>query len=392
MNPEEKQQNKSSLDSTLVQRASEEERTPSLGVHGAQRLLNVALGILAVIAVGSVWYVYNNGGFNEAMAPTVSGIVRNQIWKGDFQGAVSQLNASGEREGVLEQYARFMTALPAEQQRAAQQAEEAYRQAEGNPRLQASHLNTIIEQLLVSRSKDLEAYFFRAGGSFEGMQGENVGASAVVLAELGMSIYPTSVAQLALMLPHIDALRNEKYTDDAEARARIQAAEEMFQGAKGLYEAEVANLDAGYAQRGYMRLLTWRSSLYAAAAQLDERYLSELRANAQDALAFYDTLVKESGNENYLQSRIPPILFTYAAAMIRAQDNDSQAQAKAAADAIAKMVQADPDMHRAVFIATIQRLSKLSTKEQGYNYKGMVLLAEASEAFKVLVNEYGFSL
>lgn len=392
MNPEKNEPNQGYLDSTLATNMPEQPKEgKKVGMHGAQRFFNLLLGVLAVVAVLSVWYVYTQGGFSQGNGPTVAEIVRNQVWEGDFHGAVAQLNVSNEKQGVVEQYARFMTALPAEQQKAAQQAEEAFRNAEGNPALQASHLNTIIEQLLVSRSKDLEAYFFRPGGLFEDKKGKDVGSSAVALAEFGMSIYPTSVSQLALMLPHIEALRNKTYTNDADAQAHIQTAEEMFANAKDLYEGEAAR-DQGYAERGYMRLLTWRSSLYAAASEFDDAYLSELRSNAQDALTFYDALVKESGSENYLQSRIPPILFTYAGAMVRAEGADARVQAKNGADAIAKMVQANPDMHRAVFIATIERLSKLSEKNQGYNYKGMVLLADVSDAFKALINQYGFAL
>ncbi len=359
-------------------------------IEGLQKNLYITLAVLVIAALASVVYFYDSLMIAEEQRLTPEQVFKQLLVSGDFDTALALLPPGGGTGAPVEQFARFMTALPAEQLKAAQQAEEAYRNAEGNPAAQASHVNTVIEQLLVSRDKNLYDYFFREESPFFAMKKGTIDASAVALAEYGMTLRPTSVSQVVLSLPHITAINLAKNIDAKGVKEHITAGIEKVEAAAALHAAEVEQMAAGDAQRAHMRMLTWKSSMYGAAALKDQTYLPNLKENAEGAVALYERLVADNGRDNYLQGRIPPILITYAGVLARLGAGHDE-QITFALEKIVQFVQGNPQMHEAVFIATVKRLAAQDAKTQGYQYATYKLLATKSEPFKALLAANGLT-
>ncbi len=359
-------------------------------IEGLQKNLYITLAVLVIVALASVVYFYDSLMVTEEQRLTPEQVFKQLLVSGDFDAALALLPPGGGTGAPVEQFARFMTALPAEQLKAAQQAEEAYRNAEGNPAAQASHLNTVIEQLLVSRDKNLYDYFFREESPFFAMKKDTIDASAVALAEYGMTLRPTSISQVVLSLPHITAINLAKNIDAKGVKEHISAGIEKVEAAAILNAAEVGQMATGDSHRAHMRMLTWKSSIYGAAALKDSAYLPNLKENAEGAMTLYERLVAENGRENYLQARIPPILITYAGVLARLGAGHD-AEIAFALEKIVQFVQGNPQMHEAVFVATVKRLAAQDKKTRGYQYATYKLLAAKNEPFKALLAANGLT-
>lgn len=370
--------------------AQPEQPQKPVTIEGLQKNLYITLAVLVIVALASVVFFYDSLMVKEEERLTPEQVFKQLLVSGDFDAAMALLPPGGGTGAPVEQFARFMTALPAEQLKAAQQAEEAYRNAAGNSSAQASHLNTIIEQLLVSRDKNLYEYFFREGSPFISMKKDSIDASAVALAEFGMTLKPTSVSQVVLTLPHITAVNVAKNIDAKGVKDHIAAGIEKVEAAAVLNAAEIDGMAVGDAHRAHMRMLTWKSSMYGAAALKDQVYLPKLKENAEGAVTLYERLVAENGRENYLQARIPPILVTYAGVLARL-GADHDAEITFALEKIVQFVRQNPQMHEAVFVSTVKRLSAQDAKSQGYQYATYKLLAAKSEPFKALLATYGLT-
>lgn len=365
----------------------EEKREP-ITIEGLQRNLYITLAVLVVVALASVVYFYDTLFSPKEAALTPEEVFQRLLVAGDFDGALALLPPGGTGEPA-EQFARFMSAIPEEQLKAAQSAEESFRKAAGDPVAQVSHLNTVIEQLLVSRDRDLYDYFFREGSPFTSYKKNTIDASAVALAEYGMTLHPTSVAQVVLVLPHITAINQAASIDDS-VRKHIESGEQKIAAAVALNTEEMKRMSAVDAYRAELRMLTWKSSFFGAAALKDAKYLPDLEANAQRAIDLYDGLVAKNGRDNYLQPRIPPILVTYAGVLVRLGETHN-ARIDAVLKKLIEFVEAQPQMHEAVFIATVKRLAAQAGDERGYQYNTYRLLAEKSQAFNALVAKYGLT-
>ncbi|MBP9668700.1 MAG: hypothetical protein KBE09_00215 [Candidatus Pacebacteria bacterium] len=375
----------------IEQPDAQADQTPKepVTIEGLQKNLYIALAVLVIVALGSVVYFYDTLFIAEETRLTPEQVFKQLLVSGDFDAALALLPPGGTGEPT-EQFVRFMSALPAEQLKAAQLAEESYRLAEGNPVVQASHLNTIIEQLLVSRDKDLYDYFFREGSPLVSMKKDTIDASAVALAEYGMTLRPTSVSQVVLSLPHITAVNVAKSLTAKGVSEHITEGIAKVEAAVALNEAEMKNMAVGDTYRAQMRMLTWKSSMYGAAALKDPQYLPKLKENADQAVALYQQLVAANGRDNYLEARIPPILVTYAGVMSRLGD-EYDADTDGALEKIVGFVQKNPQMHEAVFVATAKRLAAQKADDRGYQYSTYKLLAAENDAFKGLLAQFGLT-
>ncbi len=374
---------------------------------GLNRKLLMAAVVSTMFAIGGVlyWYWYSTSdqpvnsadmAAKEAMLEKTSQLLS----AGDYQAVLEEANellqdsdpAISIRAQRFANEANFMIGSRESRLAAVRGTEDLFIRLDGYPEDQG----LVVANLLNYLSMAPEGYIFDEifnEGPFSAflVKGSYID-SIKNLAEYSLSLKPTTTALARVGWWHADKILEVSRSYDLDATAKKAAADEILSilaSRQTLFaqETDAAGDDSLAGANFYF----WQASLYQAVARVYPEYISEALESLQALHGEYDAS-KELGNGlSTIAVLIPYAELYYAQALYEVEGETSLSQVKERLAILIETVEADPDIHRAGFIAMIERQAAYAPRYQMFRQPTYARFIEEVPEFKVFLESYGWS-
>lgn len=376
-----------------------------------QRKTPILVLLTALLILGTAVYAWGTGFFGlieNRVNPFEREELKSAITlaeQGHFSDAAAQaapLTSSDDgfvrgNARTVEAVGAFMSGEEAERIRSIQMVKEDYMNAT-QPTTKAFAINTLFGYIMAGREQYVFDEIFN-GEPFGEYRVENDWSSSVRnLAELSLSLYPSTEALFRLGQWHSVRLSTTAKDHDVVTEEKRAHADEILKILDRSVEIYPQHLAVANAVKVFPYMVTaryyfWRGYLYGSVATVYPQYLPKMEEEYNKLFEFYETERDELGNRRPLiAGRLTYAHSGYANYLYVIKGESAYPEIREHLDRIIELVEEDPETHAGQFVSLIREQGKLSPDKRGGEYKVFARLAAIHPPYKEFLAKYGLTL